>query len=314
MVPFLDTLDASDHVLIAGAGGGFDIVAGLPLFHALRSAGKRVSLANLSFATLSPTAGRHLTDDCVAVTADSDGSHGYFPEKYLSQFLSTRGDLAPVFAIRQTGCRPVAAAYAALLDELKFDTLILVDGGTDSLMRGDEYRLGTPEEDAASLLAARDLPITRKFHVCVGLGVDHYHGVSNTHTLEAIAELTRAGAFRGAFSLPPDAPEIAFFRDALAFIHARMPGHESIVNSSIAAAADGHYGNHHPIRRTAGSTLHLSPLMPLFWTFLLDPVADRLLYRRAIRDTVSYHELSLAIETFRATLPALRPPGPILPS
>ena len=34
---------------------------------------------------------------------------------------------------------------------LGVDTLVLVDGGTDSLMRGDEEGLGTPHEDIASL-------------------------------------------------------------------------------------------------------------------------------------------------------------------
>ena len=47
--PLLSRLRAHDRILIAGAGGGFDIYAGLPLFLALRAAGKQVSLANLTF-------------------------------------------------------------------------------------------------------------------------------------------------------------------------------------------------------------------------------------------------------------------------
>ena len=34
-----------------------------------------------------------------------------------------------------------------LVDELGIDTIILADGGTDSLMCGDEEELGTPTED-----------------------------------------------------------------------------------------------------------------------------------------------------------------------
>src|SRR4051794_15578352 len=52
MPPLFAALAPARRVLIAGAGGGFDIYAGLPLAIALWSAGKDVHLANLSFAQL----------------------------------------------------------------------------------------------------------------------------------------------------------------------------------------------------------------------------------------------------------------------
>jgi hypothetical protein len=42
-------LRPASRVLVAGAGGGFDVYAGLPLALALHAAGKQVHLANLSF-------------------------------------------------------------------------------------------------------------------------------------------------------------------------------------------------------------------------------------------------------------------------
>jgi len=47
--PLFETLEPATRVLIAGAGGGFDVYAGLPLAIALRDAGVEVYLANLSF-------------------------------------------------------------------------------------------------------------------------------------------------------------------------------------------------------------------------------------------------------------------------
>lgn len=47
------------------------------------------------------------------------------------------------FALRKRG----ALAYEALARELAIDTLVLVDGGTDSLLDGTESGLGTPSED-----------------------------------------------------------------------------------------------------------------------------------------------------------------------
>lgn len=43
-------LEASNNILIAGAGGGFDLYTGLPMYERLRSLGKRVSLAALDTA------------------------------------------------------------------------------------------------------------------------------------------------------------------------------------------------------------------------------------------------------------------------
>ncbi len=50
-----------------------------------------------------------------------------------------------------------------------------VDGGTDSLMRGDESGLGDPIEDACSILAASKLRTLRhKFLISIGFGADRY--------------------------------------------------------------------------------------------------------------------------------------------
>lgn len=50
--------------------------------------------------------------------------------------------------------------------------MILVDGGTDSLMRGDESDLGSPQEDAlsvASLHLLDTIPDQNKFLACTFL-------------------------------------------------------------------------------------------------------------------------------------------------
>ena len=50
--PLLAALAPARRVLIAGAGGGFDVYAGLPLALALWHAGVQVHLASLSFSQL----------------------------------------------------------------------------------------------------------------------------------------------------------------------------------------------------------------------------------------------------------------------
>lgn len=53
--------------------------------------------------------------------------------------------------ISRNACIPVFKAYQALVKQLNIDTIVLVDGGTDSLMRGDEEQLGSPHEDMCSI-------------------------------------------------------------------------------------------------------------------------------------------------------------------
>jgi hypothetical protein len=48
-VPFFCNLDGVNNILVAGAGGGYDVFCGLPLCFSLKRAGKTVHLANLSF-------------------------------------------------------------------------------------------------------------------------------------------------------------------------------------------------------------------------------------------------------------------------
>ena len=299
-LPFFSQLEDSQRVLVAGAGGGFDVFCGLPLYFGLRSAGKQVYLANLSFTQLTEETGRWLAPALVEVTADAQGWGSYFPELYLCQWFRAQGEEVSVYAFPQTGVRPLTEAYEALADALELDAVVLVDGGTDSLMRGDEAGLGTPEEDIASLLAVHSLDVKTKVLACLGFGVDHYHGVCHTHYLEAVAELIRAGAFLGAWSLTPDMPEVQRYKSATAAVHAEMSNHPSIVSSSILSAVEGQFGDFHATQRTRGSELFINPLMSLYWCFQLDPVAARLLYGDELYQTQTIYEISVYLQRFRA--------------
>ncbi len=44
-LPFFDALEGADSVLLAGAGGGYDIFVGLPLYFALQPEPTRVGFA-----------------------------------------------------------------------------------------------------------------------------------------------------------------------------------------------------------------------------------------------------------------------------
>jgi len=304
-LPIFKQLNQATNILLAGAGGGYDIFCGLPLYFALRNAGKQVHLANLSFSFLSPLEKR-LSPAMLTVTADTQGYVDYFPELYLCQWFQTQGESVPIYCFERTGVQPLLESYQTLVDHLNLDTVILVDGGTDSLMRGDEAGLGTPNEDITSIAAVHNLAVTHKLLICLGFGVDRYHGVCHAQFLEAVAELSRDGGYLGMFSLLEEMDEVQQYRAATEYVFQQMPNHISIVSSSILSALAGHYGNHHATRRTMGSRLWINPLMSVYWAFQLTQVAERVLYLESIQNSSTYEDVIRAITIFRRQYP-IRP-------
>ncbi len=307
-VPFFSGLEKAKSVLLAGAGGGFDIYAGLPLLHWLEAQGKTVHLANLSFVELGSYSGRSPIRELLTIDEGSRCASPYCPELTLSRWLRQEGRARPVHAIARVGAAGVRRAYRWLYEELGFDTVILIDGGTDILMRGDEPALGTPQEDIASLLAAEALPPSvAKYVVCVGFGVDTFHGVSHGCALENIAAMAQDGGYLGAWSLTREMEESKFYCQAVDYATAVYPSMPSIVNKSVACSIEGWFGNRHFTSRTAGSELFLSPLMALCWAFKLEAISSRLLYSDLVRETEGYFDLDLAIDRFRSGLEQVRP-------
>ena len=298
--PLFDRLAPAQRVLIAGAGGGFDVFAGLPLFFALRAQGKDAFLANLSFSYLGGTGCEWLAPGLARVDARTEGEPQYFPERYLCAWLETQGASTSVYCFEKRGVIPVRAAYALLVERLHLDAIVLIDGGTDILMRGDEAGLGTPAEDMVSLAAVAGLPhVATRVVSCLGFGIDAFHGVCHAHFLENVAALDAAGAFLGAFSLLGSMEEGARFKDAVLWVHDKMPERQSIVNGSIVSALEGRFGDCHRTERTRSSTLFINPLMCLYWSFELAAVARRSLYLPLLEGTETIFDVGVRIEAFR---------------
>lgn len=306
--PFFQKLQNAQKILLAGMGGGFDVFCALPLYHALKQQGKQVHFANLSFTFLQGTRARQIEEGLYVVSHRTPETGAYFPEVYLSQFLHEQDMDSTLYAFQKQGYSQLLKGYQYLVDALEIDTIVLVDGGTDSLMRGDEDGLGTPEEDAISLAAVRDVEnVQQKLLACIGFGVDTFHGVCHAHFLESVAALTRSGHHLGTFSLFPDTPEVNFYQAAVEYAHQNMPSRISIVNSSVLGGIRGDFGDQHYTERTRGSELMINPLMGLYWTFDLMGVAERNLYLDRLMYTHSMGDVWRAIERFRNTLKDIRP-------
>ncbi|MFD7068085.1 DUF1152 domain-containing protein [Streptomyces sp. NPDC059913] len=306
--PLFSRLESAERVLVAGAGGGFDIYAGLPLALSLFHQGKQVQLANLSFSALAGLpATSWLAPDVAAITPETAPHQAYFPERTLTQWLKLHGYPCTVHAFSRVGVQPLRAAYQALIERYDIDAVVLVDDGTDILMRGDESGLGTPEEDLTSVAALAAIDVPERFVVSVGFGVDAYHGVSHGLVLENMAALERDGAYLGAFPVSRSTREGALFVDAVAHAQHHTPDHPSIVNGSIAAAVQGAFGDVQFTSRTRGSELFINPLMTLCFAFELEGVARNCHYLDRIEHAQLIRQVSSVIEEFRDEI-TQRPP------
>ncbi|MFD8599819.1 DUF1152 domain-containing protein [Kitasatospora sp. NPDC059646] len=304
--PLLTRLLAAERILIAGAGGGHDVYAGLPIALALRAAGREVHLANLAFT-------HHYGLDAAAwegpqlarITPDTRSAEPGFPERSLARWLRDHRQPDTVWAFASAGVKPLRAAYRTLVRRLGIDAILLVDGGTDILLRGDEAGLGTPEEDMASLAAVAGLrSVPQRLVACLGFGVDAHHGVSHSLVLENLAALQRDGGYLGAFSLPADSPEAAHYLDAVEQARAAAPERPSIVHGSVAAALRGEFGD---VERAPGSDLFVNPLMTLYFGVTVEALAARNLYLDRLEGTVQTRQIASVIADFREELPRLRP-------
>ena len=310
--PFFAELEQAQRVLIAGMGGGFDVFCGLPLYFALRETGKTVHLANLSFSDLQSSSGRELTPFLVEIDARTRGFEQYFPELHLARWFFAQGEDITIYGLGRTGVKPLLEVYEKLVELVQPDAIVLIDGGTDSLMRGDEVGLGTPEEDALSLATVHALETSAaKYVVCLGFGVDNFHGVCHAQFLEAVAALTPYGHYLGSWSLTPNMPGVQRYWDAAEHVFQAMPSRPSIVSSSVLDAIYGQFGNYHRTSRTAGTELFINPLMGLYWAFRLEGVAERNLYLESLRDTQSFSDVRYAIELFRDTQRNIKPWEPL---
>jgi hypothetical protein len=296
-LPIIDQLTACKNLLIAGMGGGFDIFCGLPIYFELTRRGLPVHLANFSFSDITfLKSGIRLTPTLVGVQADQQDFAPYFPELYLSQwFAEKRQQSVTLWCFAKTGTRPLLENYRLLVERLDVDGILLIDGGVDSLVRGDEAATGTLIEDATSLFVVNELTaISTRLVACLGFGAEQ--DLSYGHILENMATLTQNGGFLGSCALVPHMSAYRAYEEAVLYVQNRPLQDPSVINSSIISAVRGQYGNYHLTEKTRQSHLWISPLMALYWFFDLPVLAQHNLYLPHLRDT----------DTFMAALHAMR--------
>ena len=262
---------ANRNILLAGAGGGWDIFGGLPLLYEWRGTCKIV-LANFS--------ARVEGFDVRLATAADD------PEGKLADALGV-----PVYVFGKAGFRTLKAGYEKLLKEHDIDTIVLVDGGVDSLMRGDEEGCGTVFQDTISVGVVDSLDVPTKILACVGFGTETEEGVCHYRALENIAALTKDGGFLGACALTANMEAFQYYEEICGKVAAQTKS-QSHVHSRIIPAVHGEFGQYGDIFDILSDMPpFVSPLAPIFWFFDVGAVARRNVLISAFAETETFAQV-----------------------
>lgn len=299
-LPFFEQLEAGNRFLIAGIGGGFDVAHGLPLYHYLTQTLKKSAiLTNFSFSNVAVSNSNELVPGLFEVTRHAK-SLQYFPERLISVwwYEQYQQDLSIYTFSNQVGVRPMSIGLQHLIELHQIDTLLLVDGGTDSLIFGDEEGIGTIVEDAISMVAASLTTVPRQLLAAVGFGIDHFHNINHYNYLENVATIVKSGGYLGAFSLTKEMVEGAAYIELTDYLNAHNFSH-SIVNNSIASALEGDFGDYHRTPRTQGATLFINPLMALYWTFELHSLIAHMGFASLLTNTNTLQEAMDEIRKYR---------------
>jgi hypothetical protein len=307
---------AVQTVMLCGCGGGFDFVHAMTLVPELVRLGKRVVIGSYSFGDPVRIGGAEVVfaeGDAIAFRVDAScrADPYYGPEVAIAAFLDERApDRAPhsLYAYYARAFSPptLARLYAMLVERHAVDAIVLVDGGSDSLMVGDEEGLGDPIEDAVSVAAVASLSGLRaKILISVGLGADRWNHVSDAASLRAIAELTSLGGYLGAVALEPAGAAFEFYRACVESIYARQE-FRSVLAGAILAAGAGRFGpsgaTAYHDGRVADGELFLWPLMAILWGFDVDAVAARSQLVAWLRTATTVEDCHAALRAGRAAL------------
>lgn len=295
----LRRLLGAKRILVAGCGGGYDVLGAIPLVHELRARDIEVHLASLSFCYLNGL-DRAVQDPDVpnlySVSANAATERAYCPEAWLAKFLDAEyGGSHTIWSFDKTGVRPLERAYRLLIERLQIDAIILIDGGIDAILRGDEISLGTPSEDLASLSAATALGIPVMM-ACVGLSAELRDGIAHAQVFERMSELTRANAYAGASALVMGDPATDVYLRAVEYVFANQELQKrSHVHEVIVRSTRGDFGQDAP-------HVWLSPLASMYWLFDALVVAKTHLFLDLLRPTDTIWEVAARVEGARKDL------------
>lgn len=303
-------------VFLTGCGGGFDFVHGLCLIPELKRLNKEIIIGSYSFGDPNEIHAEKVNFNkpitVKKVFASSKCSQSYCPEVAICAYLDQEfPDSSPhsiyAYYARDFTVIDLQALHNFFISTHSINCVILIDGGSDSLMKGNESGLGDPIEDSVSIASVSALQVPLKLLLTIGLGTDRYNCVSDASSLRAISELTELGGFKGSLSLEKGNPCFEFYAKGLEFIYQHQ-NFRSVLAGSITAATLGYWGDQrlpgNVLGRVERGSLFLWPLMSFIWAFDVNIVEERSLITKWIKNAESLKDCQNQFNRVRGLIEA----------
>lgn len=284
------------------------MVCALPVALALRQAGQQFCLTSYSFSELKQVQGAEAVDRlCLRVDRHCQPPpEGYCPEIHLCRWWhqNFQEDIS-VYCYRKVGVRPLADLLSELCSRHSLRAVAIVDAGVDGLFHGDEYELGTPETDTASLLAGYLQEGLTRICAFTAFGTEGTaYAVRHADALQRMSELIAQGGCLGVSALLPQNQIGQAFQSCVAYIHQHMgPQWTSHMAASLVAALQGKFGEQTLSQRCQTHPIWVSPLTLLYWFFDLPSLAQARPYLNQALETDSLGQLHDLIQDYRHRQP-----------
>lgn len=313
-------------IFISGCGGGFDFVHCACLIPELKRLKKNIIIGSYSFGDLQKidheNPNIYYSENSLIyvkkVTSASEGDPYYSPEislcKYFDEtYPNDAKHWVYAYNARSFTIKRLHNLYHQIVIHHEVDAILLFDGGSDSLMRGNENGLGDPIEDAVSIGAIAKLTHPRillKALLSIGLGCDRFNDVSDASSLRSIAELTRLGGYLGCFHLTPTNPGFQYYMSCVEYLYNQFP-FRSVISGCILSSALGHFGFEIPESllnsgRVNKGDVYLWPLMSIVWSFDINIIAQRSLVIPWIQDAITVSDMFEKLQQKRREMKILK--------
>eukprot|EP00760_Papus_ankaliazontas_P015504 PhM_4_TR16553/c0_g1_i1/m.101292 len=322
------------HVVLAGCGGGYDVMGTALFFNSVAAVARRVTVVNLSFTSTSllddkATPSNHscsiqrLHEHAWRVAALDSNSNNtttkekkedlYFPELQLSRGIGGH----PVHVLHNR-CRikDMVGAYAAIIGTSDAaEVILLLDGGCDVLLTGRESGLATPIEDMMHLKTVFSLPspsvsvaaANKAIYVAaIGANVDCGHGVVLSELQARLGDLRRRGVVLHEEKLDLKTSGTGIL-DAAFYHNIVMQSCpiNTMVQTLVCAALEGHRDYYTPPHIKPRFRQNKVPIMDLTCTFFLfdgQTIFDEVLYMPGITEECGSRDISYVLEEFKQRL------------
>ena len=128
---------------------------------------------------------------------------GNLPEEDYPEFhIPNEPNIITKYTVGRHGTIAVQRAYEEISTLHSIDATLAVDGGVDSLSKGNEEDHGTILEDFIALAALKNGVLA-----CAGFGTETEENLNHYRILQNIANLAAKGYFLGSFSMTKEMPE-----------------------------------------------------------------------------------------------------------